>query len=330
MTSRSYLARRVTWTVLIAYLVLSGTFLVFAFTPDPNQRLAGMAGAGEARASGGNATAAAQEAMETYAAARNRDRPLLQRYAGWMLGYVTLDWGYAYSRDAPVTAVLARHVPVTLVYLVPAVALSLVAGVAIGLAAALRQHSGFDRLATTGASVLIGVPSFLAAVFVLLVVRWQEWGPLAYALELSPLAPANLAALAGPMLVLTVSLTAVQIRYARSETLEYVPAEFVKTLRANGAGVRSIATHVLRNAAVPLVSVFFTEMLTVLFVSVYVVEIVFSVPGFGAVAYEAILRRDIGLVLGTTMLPMFVALVGNLVQDVSYAVLDPRVEAGDR
>ncbi|WP_435156094.1 ABC transporter permease subunit [Haladaptatus sp. DFWS20] len=121
------------------------------------------------------------------------------------------------------------------------------------------------------------------------------------------------------------NLLAVQIRYTRSTSLEYVPAEFVKTLHSNGASACDVGRHVLRNAALPLVSLFFAETATILFITILVVEMVFGLPGFGTLTFNAIKARDPGLILATTMIPIFIGLAGNLIQDIAYAVLDPRV-----
>ncbi len=137
--------------------------------------------------------------------------------------------------------------------------------------------------------------------------------------------PQNFPFLAFPLLVVMTNLLAVQIRYTRSTSLEYVPAEFVKTLHSNGASACDVGRHVLRNAALPLVSLFFAETATILFITILVVEMVFGLPGFGTLTFNAIKARDPGLILATTMIPIFIGLAGNLIQDIAYAVLDPRV-----
>jgi peptide/nickel transport system permease protein len=134
-----------------------------------------------------------------------------------------------------------------------------------------------------------------------------------------------------PVVVLVTSTIAGIMRYSRAEALEYVEAAFVKTARAKGAGeLRVLSRHVLRPAAVPLVTILLGDILTIFLASSYLVEVVFGIPGLGQLSWEAILAQDTALVLGTTLVFTFIAVVGNLLQDVAYTVLDPRIDYGDR
>ncbi|WP_049969093.1 ABC transporter permease [Haladaptatus cibarius] len=314
---RRYIARRVLWTVFAAYLLLSSIFLVFAFAPDPGQETAGVMAA-----LGGGSAEAAENA---YAEARNYDKPILDRYIDWIVAYTTLDWGTDIQGE-PVTDRLGDALPITLVYLVPAVVLSVVLGSAIGLYSAVHQHGYIDRLVTAITYPGLGLPSFWLASWASLLVLERIDIQASYFDDRYGLwSPENLPFMFLPMAVVTINLLAVQIRYTRSTSLEYVPAEFVKTLRSNGARASDVGRHVIRNAALPLVSLFFAETLTILFITLLVVETVFGLPGFGALAFQAIRARDAGLILATTMIPVFLGLAGNLLQDIAYAVLDPRV-----
>lgn len=334
MSARRFLLRRVLWTVFATWLLLSGTFLVFAYAPDPNEALVGFGAGFGAATSGENASEAAQEAMATYREARNYDDPIHERYLRWMVGYATLDWGRAYTErtddgDASVTAIIAERGRVTVAYLLPVVVLAALAGVLVGLHSALREGSLLDLVGTPLAYAGLGVPAFwLAEALVLLagqhlglyIDTWRDGG-------LGTLE--NQALLAVAAVAVGVNVLAVQARYTRSESREYVSASFVTTLRSTGAPARDVARHVLRNAAVPLLSLLFTDVLVVVLITVYVVEVVLGVPGVGALAYGAIQNRDAGLILGTTLLPMLVVLGGNLLQDVAYAVLDPRLRSAE-
>lgn len=330
MSLRWYVVRRTLWTVLAAYLVLSGAFFLFAYTPDPNEQLVAFGAGMGAALSGEDPTEAQEEALQAYREARNYDEPVLDRYADWMIGYATLNWGYSFAHGEPVSDLIADRLPVTLVYLIPGILLALVLGLAVGLYAAIHRAGPVDRLGTTTAYVGVGLPHFfLAELLIVIAIGELGWYGALWDDRYGLWTQENLTALTLPMLVVAANLFAVQVRYVRSEALEYVPADFVKRLRASGASSWTIARHVLRNAAMPLVSLFFTETLTVLFVTVYVIEVVFALPGLGELAYEAIFDRDVGLILATTLIPVMVALVGNLIQDVAYTALDPRVSYGE-
>ncbi len=306
------------WTVFAAYLLLSSIFLVYAYAPDPNKKTAGLL----AGLSGGSV----EKAEQAYANARNYDEPVLDRYVKWIVAYTTFDWGTDIS-GTPVIERLEHAFPITLIYLIPAILLSTILGTAIGLYSAVHQHSYVDRIVTAVTYTGLGMPGFwLAEWLALLALERLGWLQAIWDPRYGLWTPQNLPFMAFPMIVVMTNLLTVQIRYTRSISLEYVPAEFVKTLRANGAGARDVARHVLRNAALPLVSLFFAETLTILFITILVVEMVFGLPGFGSLAFQAIKARDPGLILATTMIPIFIGLAGNLIQDIAYAIIDPRVE----
>ncbi|PSP61548.1 ABC transporter permease [Halobacteriales archaeon QH_8_64_26] len=315
-----FVLRRLVWTVFAIYLVLSGAFFLFAYTPDPNLALAQY----------GLSRKQAIAAKEAFIESRNYDEPILARYVDWVLDYATLDWGQSVTHGEPVTAVLAEAIPITLTYLLPAIGLALVCGIGIGLYTAMHRGGLVDRVARTISYVGLGVPAFFLAE-VTLVVAITQLGLLGayYDTRYGTWTIGNLDTFVLATLVMTTNLLAVQLRYVRAEALERLSADFVRTLRANGSSPLAIARHVFRNASPPLVSLFVTEVLTVLFVSVYVIEVVFRIPGFGQVAYEAILDRDIGLILATTLIPVLLGLLGTLLQDIAYAVLDPRVSVED-
>lgn len=316
MSFRRYVARRLVWSLFAAWLMLSVTFVVYAYMPDPSVEFIRWAAPPESQA----------EAVQAYIEARNYDEPLLQRYLTWVSSYVTLDWGYSFAYNEPVMAVLARKAPITLVYLVPSILLASVASLGLGLAAAHNRGGVADVVASGVAYLGFGLPAFFLGELVLFALieqlnlfvveidsRYGLW------------TVQNIWTMLLPIPVVTFNLLAVQTRYVRAESLGTLSADFVKTLRATGARPVEISRHLLRNIAVPLLSVFFTEVLTVLFVTVYVVEVVFGVPGLGLAAYQAIVDRDIGLILATTFIPVLVGLFGNLFQDVAFTVIDPRV-----
>ncbi|WP_218055081.1 ABC transporter permease [Haloparvum sedimenti] len=298
------------------WVVFTAIFLLFAYTPDPNEAII-------AHYSG-------EEAVEAWAAARNRDLPLSERYARWVGSYLTLDLGRTVGGE-PVAAVLKRSLPITLLYVVPATVLSTVGGVAVGVYTAVRKGGYLDRFGTAVVYSGFGLPVFwLSEIALALVV--DEWGLVSVVWndDAPRYATENLAALALPTLVTAANLLAIQARYTRAEVLEVLPEEFIRTLRENGARSRDVARHALRNAAVPLVSAFCIEALGLLLVTVYVVEIVFGLPGIGALAYDALLSRDAGVVLAVTMLIAVVGVFGNLVQDLLYVALDPRIDYDER
>lgn len=311
MSRWGYVLRRLAWAVLATYLVLSVTWALVAIPPDPSEA---------------SARFAAAQRGSAYATVADEDRSLATRYVDWVGGFLTLQWGRSTSRGAPVTDVMARAIPVTLTYLVPAVALAAVGGAAVGLAAAVARRRWPERVVAAGAYLGMSLPNFWLATLLLLLFG-GELGVIRFAYDQeSPVwAAQNAKRLALAAGVVATYLVASQVRYARAESAEVRHAAFVKTARAKGGGRLLVGRHVVRNTLVPLVSLFFTDLLGVLVFTAYVVEVVFGIPGLGSVSFGAFVDRDVPLVVAAVLVPVFVGIFGNLLQDLAYVVLDPRV-----
>lgn len=308
MNRKQYLAYRLVWTVVGAWGAITTIFLAFALTPDP----------GQYRLGGGT---------DMYRAARNYDDPLLDRYLTWLESFVTLDLGTT-VRGQPIVDALAEASRVTLTYLVPSVVFAVVVGVAVGTFVAMHPENRLLQVVRGLSYVGFAIPTFVAA-FALFHFSTEtlEWYYFKYDHQQALFTARNLGALTLPALVLAANMLAVQLRYARSESVEILQEDFVQTLRATGAGTTAFARHVLKNGASSLLSLFFSELVGVMFVVLVVVEVVFNIPGFGSLLFEGIQNRDIGVILSTTMFPILLVMFGNLAQDVAYAIIDPRVES---
>lgn len=327
---RRLVVRRVAWMAVTAWLVLTLTFVVFVVAPDPNIEFVKFAAGLSAAMGGGDVAAAQQAAVESYVRQHNYDVPVGERYVKWMANYATFRWGETLGGE-PVTAVVGRGLAVTLTYLAPALLVSTLGAVGVGLLLALRRGSPADRLGTALAYAGYAVPVFYAGemLFGLLVHKHgMVWLVFHKQHELYTLE--NVDQFLLPAVVMTVHLLAVQLVFIRSEVADTLNADFMKTLTASGARRRDLARHAVRNAAVPLVSAFFAEILTLLYLGVIVIEVVFGLPGFGAITFRAIQNRDVALILGVTFVPLLVGVVGNFLQDLAYTVLDPRVGYEDQ
>lgn len=324
MSRLRFLTRRALFALFATYLVVSITFGFVALTADPQIAVVAY---GAAQAPPGefyNQSEAAEkvnEAVSAYREAYNLDEPVEQRYVTWLVNVATFDWGESLHRDRAVVAMVGEAVPKTAAYVVPAMLFSLVGGIAAGMFAALRKHSRRDYLVTTLGYVGFSVPNFLLGNLALLALALASGTRRTWELQLSP----AVGTVVLPAFVLGLSLLAGQLRHARSSSLEQFGEPFVKLLRAKGAGPWRVCRHVLKNAAVPLTSLFFAELLAVLVVNIYVLERVFGIQGLGDLSLWAIRERDLPVIIGTTMVLVFVGIAGNFLQDVAAAFLDPRV-----
>lgn len=322
-----YIARRVAWAIAVAFIILTITFVLLEITPDAQAAQVQF----QAATSGGDAEAA----QAAYERRRGLDRPLWERYTEYITSYAQGDWGWSDTRSQPALQAILEVIPYSMMYGVPSVILSTVIGMGIGLYSATKQYTKTDYAATFVAFFGVSIPNFWFGIILLLVFGVQlGWFPILFDSDLAinnTFSVANLRQLVLPIIVLSTSAIAGNMRYARAEALEYVRADFVKTARAKGATGRDILTkHIFRPALVPLSTLLVGDLLGLILTASYLVEVVFGIPGLGRLSLDAIINQDTALVLGTTFIPVFVAVVGNLMQDIAYTVLDPRIDYGDR
>ncbi|WP_336034869.1 ABC transporter permease [Halobacterium yunchengense] len=327
MSYASFVARRAAFAVLAAFVVVSITFAVVVSMPNV-QLGAELASAERAGAS----DAEIEQIREEFWERRGGEAGALDRYVDRMTGIVTLDWGTSYELQRPVTAVIADRLPYTLAYVVPGVALSFIAGSLFGVASAFRRNGAFDRTSRLTAYLLMGVPTFWVVHYLNTLHPWtMPWlEPTLYAFGGSPRVsqvwafdhPARYAL---PSVVLALGLAAGLLQHSRAESLEYERRAFVKLVRAKGAGRLRVARHVLRNAAIPILTLSFVEVLGVLMLNVYIVEAVFDIPGLGSISLFAIKTQDLPLIVGSTLVLVFIGIGGNLLQDLLYGYLDPTI-----
>ena len=323
------IARRFGFAVFAAYAVVSVLFALVTFAPNPQ-----LAVLLDRQAS---TAAEAREIRREFRQARGLDEPLLNRYLDWLIDVPTLDWGQSYGTmglssvqygpryeaGVEVTSLVADALVPTLRYVVPAVIFAVAGGLAIGLYAATHREGLLARLVTTLTHFGFSVPNFLLAEVLLLFV-FSETGLLQ---GLAPEPGSLLVTTVLPAAIVGTSLLAGQMRYARAQSLEYANTEFIRLVRAKGAGSRRVARHLLRNAAIPLLALFFTDMIGILVVNVFVIEFVFGIPGIGGLSLVAFQQQDLPVILGSTMVIVFVGIGGNFLQDVAALVLDPRIES---
>jgi peptide/nickel transport system permease protein len=320
MKALEILAKRLAFGFAAAWGVLTLVFLLFSLTNDWVARQIEAQIVWRNSAPGGDTSKEerqelVEEALAEYTASRGLDRPLHERYFDWMRRMVTLDWGESLSGGDAVFPLVTGAARRTAMYVVPAVVLAVVVGLLLGLYLALKPESRLANGGRVGSYLLFGVPSFwLGGVYVGAVqsgiVGYNEF----------------LAQHVLPTVLVTTTLVGGYVSYSRAYALEHVSSEFIKLVKSKGAGPALVAKHVVRNAAIPLFSMLFTEALGLLVLSIFVIETVLGIDGFGMMFFSAIEARDIPVLLGSTMVIIAVGILGNIIQDISYQYLDPRVE----
>lgn len=272
---------------------------------------------------GTNATPAAVARLE---AEYGLDRPLVVQYLDWIGGVVIGDFGRSYVTEADITPVISDSIQVTLIVVIASMALALLIAVPLGTAAAVF-HNRAAGVAISGASqVGIAIPNFLAAIILVMIFSLGlGWFP-----SSGWRAPIEgfgefLERLVLPVTALALVQAAILTRYVRSAVLEVMREDFLRTARAKGltAG-RALVKHGLRNAAIPVVTVAGVQLATLL-IGAVVIEQVFVLPGMGSELVRAVSNRDLLTVQGIVMVLVVLVLLLNLIVDLLYSVLDPRV-----
>lgn len=246
------------------------------------------------------------------------DQPVLARFVGFVGDAASGDLGVSFSTRRPVAEELLRRIPFTLELAVPAAVLALLVAVPAGVVCAVRRNRAVDQVVRVCSLAGASMPSFWLALILIVV--------LAVGLGLVPVAgrggPASYVL---PIVTLAMAPAAVLTRFTRSAVLEALGSEYVLAARSKGLRERRvIGNHAVRNALVPLVTAFGTSVAGLL-AGAAVVETIFVWPGVGKLLVDAILQRDFPMIAGTVLYAGVAFAVVNLVVDLSYTVLDPRI-----
>jgi peptide/nickel transport system permease protein len=267
--------------------------------------------------------------QETYDALLERsglDQPLVQQYLTWAGRALTGDLGVSFRSGETVTSLIAERLPATLTLAFASILVALLIAVPLGTLSALHPRSLIDRVATVLSQIGISVPEFwMAIVFILIFAGTLGWLPSGGYVSLSEDPLDWLQRLIMPAVVTGVVSGSVITRFVRSSVLEAMGSDHVRTAQAKGLASRQVfGWHVLRNALLPLVTITGVQ-LAYLLSGVVVVEIVFSWPGLGQLALQAVQARDYPVLQGAILLFAVVFLVINLVVDLLYTAIDPRI-----
>ena len=256
-----------------------------------------------------------QQIREQY----NLDEPFIVQYLLFMKGALVGDFGTSFTGEE-VSSILARTIPVTAKLALMAIVVELVLAITVGLVSGLRKGKFFDNAALVFGLLMLSVPIFVVAFITqyFIGVKWEWFPPTATG-------DTSIYGLALPALVLGLSLFPTSMRLTRSSTIETLNQDFVRTAYAKGLSRRRVVpVHVLRNSLIPTVTNTATNFGTLL-VGATVTEGIFNVPGVGNTLYQAVLRGENTTVVSFVTFMVLLYLSVNLVVDLLYAVLDPRI-----
>jgi peptide/nickel transport system permease protein len=323
----TYILRRLLLVIPTMFGITLLTFLLVRLAPGNAALLKGHA------ENGGRAMTAEQreETIKLY----GLDKPPLVAYGDWVGRILRLDLGESWIDHRPVTEKIAERLPLTMSLAGSALVLSYLLAIPLGVVAALKRGQPLDRSISFIVFVLYSIPSFAAALLLILFVAGgdylnllpmygansidaSEMGPLAWAWD-------RTLHMILPVICLTYASLASISRFSRVSMLEVLGQDFLRTARAKGLPERVvILRHALRNALIPIITIFALE-LPVLIGGAVIIESIFTLPGMGQLMLQSLEARDNPTIMGITVLAAIVTLIGYLIADILYMVVDPRI-----
>jgi peptide/nickel transport system permease protein len=311
----TYLSRRLLHGILVLFLVSLLVFSLVRILPGDAILM--------------QLDQAAAPTPEVLAHARQElglDRPFLEQYRTWISGVARGDLGNSLTTRRPVTQELLKRINLTFHLAVMSLIIALLIALPVGVLSAVRQDTVSDYLGRLVAILGLSLPDFwLATVIVTFLAIWFQWIP---PIGFAPIwaDPArSLSQLLIPAAIIGARLAAVSMRMTRSSLLEVLRQDYIRTARAKGHRERAvIVRHALKNACIPVVTIV-GQQFSVLLGGTVIVEFIFLQPGVGSLMLDAVLLRDYTLIQGAVLFFAAVIVVMNLLVDLSYAWLDPRI-----
>jgi oligopeptide transport system permease protein len=299
-----YIARRLLWLVAVLLVISFITFCLMHLVPggpwDREKQLA-------------------PQVIENLNKKYGLDKPFMVQYGNFLLNLTHGDLGVSYMyQDRGVTSILAQGLPKTATLGIVAFLLAVAIGIPLGMLAALRQNSGLDYASVLFSTIFASIPAFVLGIILMIIfsviLHWLPtggWGGV------------------GNVIMPSVALAALPAAYfariTRASMLDVVRQDYVRTARSKGINESLILTrHILRNAMIPVLTIAGPE-LAALITGSFIIENLFSIPGVGRLFVQGVFQRDYGLIMGSILFYAFAIAVLNLVVDVLYAAVDPRI-----
>lgn len=255
-------------------------------------------------------------------------RPVPVQYVFWLREAATGNLGFRAKNMRPVSESIAAHIGPTLLLMATGMAIGIIGGILLGIVAAVRQYSILDMLLTIFAFLGISTPAYLAGLLGLFLFSLQ-FGLFPSGGFSTPGEPFSvldhLHHLILPATILSLNYVAMIMRYTRSSLLEVLAQDYVRTARSKGLKERVVTgTHAMRNALLPVVTIIGASIPNLLGGAVFI-ESIFSWPGMGRLFIDGVESRDFPLIMGLTLILAAAVLIANLLTDVAYAFIDPRI-----
>jgi peptide/nickel transport system permease protein len=258
------------------------------------------------------------------------DDPIWQRYFRWLAAMLQGDWGFSFISRVDVDQLILQRVPVTLAVIGASQVLAMLVALPVGIIAAVKPYSWFDRIFSTLSFIGFSLPTFFTGLLLILLFSITlDWLPFVYRADINATGFAwwweHIKQSIMPVTVLGLFQGASWMRYVRSAVLDVIRLDYVTTARSKGLAERVvIIKHVVRNALIPVVTLIALQMPAV-FGGAIVTEQIFRIPGIGSLLIDAILRNDTPVIMAVTFVFSCLVILFNLLADLLYGWLDPRI-----
>jgi peptide/nickel transport system permease protein len=301
-----FILKRLSYAILILIGITFITFILTYIIPaDPVRMLAGR-----------SATA---ETVESIRQQLGLDKPLIEQYINYLSNLVQGDLGRSYVQKTEVNVLILSRLPATLLLMVGAIFFELLIGLTVGIASSVKRNTTLDRTLTTISFLGISAPQFVVGLILLYV--------FSYHFDVFPLGGyGTLMHLILPALTLGITGGGWYGRMTRSSMIDVLNLDYIRTAKAKGASSsRVIFVHALRNAILPIIAMIGLDI-GIFMSGAVVVESVFGWPGIGQLAWQAIQRLDIPIIVGVTIVSAIFIILGNLIADIANAYADPKIK----
>lgn len=301
-----FILKRLSYAILILIGITFITFILTYIIPaDPVRMLAGR-----------SATA---ETVESIRQQLGLDKPLIEQYINYLSNLIQGDLGRSYVQKTEVNVLILSRLPATLLLMVGAIFFELLIGLTVGIASSVKRNTTLDRTLTTISFLGISAPQFVVGLILLYA--------FSYHFDIFPLGGyGTLMHLILPALTLGITGGGWYGRMTRSSMIDVLHLDYIRTAKAKGASSsRVIFVHALRNAILPIIAMIGLDI-GIFMSGAVVVESVFGWPGIGQLAWQAIQRLDIPIIVGVTIVSAIFIILGNLIADIANAYADPKIK----
>lgn len=314
-----YIRKRLLQVIPVVFGITVLTFVIMQFAPGGP--LTGML-----------SPRSSPEALQRAREALGLDKPVLIQYWNWLKELVQGNFGYSTYNGQPVLDQILERLPATLLLTVTAFIISFVVGIPLGVYSATHKYSKGDYGLTVFSFIGISIPSFFFGMGLIylfsLKLGWlptSGFGSATFRGTGMALVLHKLRYLIMPALVMSLSNLATVMRFARSSMIETLNQDYIRTARAKGLSEKIVIyRHALKNSMIPVITIF-GQSIPNLFGGTYITEKVFGWPGMGLLGVDAITNRDYQILMGLTLFTAILVMLGNLLADIMYSLVDPRI-----